>query len=69
MIQDTIELKENNWVPRNARPKGQFNSTKTIQNTGKPVNKQYIPLATPVMLTVKSHFFLHSNNYSLILRH
>jgi hypothetical protein len=63
MIQDIIELKENNWVPRSARPKEQLNSAKTVQNTGKLVNKQFIPLTTPVMLTVKSHFFLNSYSY------
>jgi hypothetical protein len=30
MIQDTIELKENNWVLRNACSKEQFSCTKSI---------------------------------------
>jgi hypothetical protein len=68
MIQDIIELKENNWVPRNARPKEQFNSTKTVQNTGKLANSQFIPLTTPAMLMVKSHFFSYSYSYLRLYR-
>jgi hypothetical protein len=54
MIQDIIELKENDWVPRNARPKEQLSCKKSIQNTGRSVNSQYIQTTTPAMMMVKN---------------
>jgi hypothetical protein len=54
MIQDIIELKENDWVPRNARPKEQLSCIKSVQNTGIPVNRQYTPTTTHVRMVVKS---------------
>jgi hypothetical protein len=62
MIQDIIELKENDWVPRNARPKEQLSCTKSIQNTGRPVDRHYVPTTTPVMMMVKSKSFTHCNS-------
>jgi hypothetical protein len=54
MIQGIIELKENDWVPRNARPKEKLSCIKSIQTTGRPANGQYIPTTTPVRMMVKS---------------
>jgi hypothetical protein len=65
MLQDIIELKENNWVPRNARSKGQFCNTNTLQSMEEPMTRkckpdQYKSLAPIVISTVKIHLFFHS---------
>lgn len=74
MIQDTIELKENNWVPRNSRPKQESCNIRTPSNAEKPVNKQlkpvhYIPPALTTLSMVKSFFFSFNNSSTTTLHH
>jgi hypothetical protein len=41
MIQDIIELKNNDWVPINARPKQEYCNTKALSNTEKLVPPEW----------------------------
>ncbi|XP_025414206.1 eukaryotic translation initiation factor 4 gamma 3-like [Sipha flava] len=63
MILDIIELKDNNWVPRNARTKPAICTNKVLTNVKKPEYKpstyvQYKPAELPMR-------FAHQSNYAL----
>jgi hypothetical protein len=59
MIMDTIELKDNNWIPRGSRTEPESCNTNAKSNAGRPEIKQstHVQNISAVLPTVRSFIF------------